>query len=62
MGHLAGELVRQLRQRQNEELHITDEDVLCVEIAGLCHDLGNMTPNSLGIELRECDVFYALIH
>lgn len=40
VGFLAGQLVRQLRHRQNH-LNITDEDVLCVEIAGLCHDLGH---------------------
>ena len=28
-----------LRSRQ-EDLHISDEDVLCVKLAGLCHDLG----------------------
>ena len=38
--HLAGKLVRQLRSRQQQDLKISDEDVLCVEIAGLCHDLG----------------------
>ena len=37
--YLAGELVEQLRNRQ-PELDITEEDVLCVKIAGLCHDLG----------------------
>ncbi|XP_028850480.1 deoxynucleoside triphosphate triphosphohydrolase SAMHD1 [Denticeps clupeoides] len=38
--HLAGELAKTLRESQ-PELNITKEDILCVQIAGLCHDLGH---------------------
>ena len=37
--YLAGEFARMLQTKQ-PELKITDKDVLCVEIAGLIHDLG----------------------
>ena len=37
--YLAGELVQTLRIKQ-PELGITDDDVLCVKIAGLCNNLG----------------------
>ncbi|KLO13832.1 hypothetical protein SCHPADRAFT_827447, partial [Schizopora paradoxa] len=40
VAHLAGELARHLQQQQ-PELKITDRDVSCVELAGLCHDLGH---------------------
>jgi HD-GYP domain-containing protein (c-di-GMP phosphodiesterase class II) len=39
--HLAGQLARMLKKQQ-PELDITNKDILCVEIAGLCHDLGTM--------------------
>ncbi|KAM8842311.1 deoxynucleoside triphosphate triphosphohydrolase SAMHD1-like [Synchiropus picturatus] len=37
--YLAGKLVRRLQTEQ--DLGITEQDVLCVEIAALCHDLGH---------------------
>ncbi|KAK5936139.1 hypothetical protein CgunFtcFv8_027844, partial [Champsocephalus gunnari] len=38
VGYLAGELVKALKEKQ-QDLNITDRDMLCVQIAGLCHDL-----------------------
>ncbi|PIK40866.1 putative deoxynucleoside triphosphate triphosphohydrolase SAMHD1-like [Apostichopus japonicus] len=40
VSYLAGELARTLQSKQ-KNLKITKEDILCVEIAGLCHDLGH---------------------
>lgn len=39
VAHLAGELVEQLKVGERD---ITDKDKLCVQIAGLCHDLGEL--------------------
>lgn len=38
--HLAGQLASALKTQQ-PDLGITNHDVLCVQIAGLCHDLGH---------------------
>ncbi|GFR63034.1 SAM domain and HD domain-containing protein 1 [Elysia marginata] len=38
--YLAGTFLRQLKKCQ-PNLRITDRDIFCVEVAGLCHDLGH---------------------
>ncbi|XP_060576976.1 deoxynucleoside triphosphate triphosphohydrolase SAMHD1-like [Ruditapes philippinarum] len=38
--HLAGRFLRALKDRQ-PNLEISSEDILCVEIAALCHDIGH---------------------
>ncbi|ROI52194.1 Deoxynucleoside triphosphate triphosphohydrolase SAMHD1 [Anabarilius grahami] len=39
VAYLAGRLVKNLLENQ-PELNITNQDILCVQIAALCHDLG----------------------
>ena len=38
--HLAGQLVERFRSEQ-PDLEITERDVDCIKVAGLCHDLGH---------------------
>ena len=41
VSYIAGKMMETLREKQPElELDITDKEALCVQIAGLCHDLG----------------------
>jgi len=40
VSHFAGKVARNLQQAQ-PALNITEEDILCVKVAGLCHDLGH---------------------
>lgn len=39
--YLAGKLGSELRENQ-PDLGIDNKDILCLEVAGLCHDLGNV--------------------
>uniref|UniRef100_A0A8W8MPZ4 HD/PDEase domain-containing protein n=1 Tax=Magallana gigas TaxID=29159 RepID=A0A8W8MPZ4_MAGGI len=38
---LGQELQKKIAAEQSKELEITDEEILCLEVAGLCHDLGH---------------------
>ena len=40
VAYLAKKCLKELRSNQ-PELNISDNDILCVEVAGLCHDLGH---------------------
>ena len=56
VSYLAGKMVERLRKKQ-PELGITEEEVLCVQIAGLCHDLGIQ---QLTYQLQECTSVHIL--
>ena len=43
----AKSLKEQLPAAATGELRFTDEEVLCAQIAGLCHDLGSYMPYSI---------------
>ena len=52
MCYLAGEFVKTLAK--NRDLGISEKDILCVQIAGLCHDLGKNTVIILYIYIYVC--------
>tara|TARA_B110000305_G_C19249061_1_gene543812 strand:- start:272 stop:685 length:414 start_codon:yes stop_codon:yes gene_type:complete len=40
VAHLAERLARKIKDKQ-KSLKITEKDIMCVKLAGLCHDLGH---------------------
>ena len=58
--YIAGEFARCL-QRKQPELDITDKDVLCVQIAGLCHDLGNTISLKFSQALHSMYIFSMIV-
>ena len=56
--HIAGELIKGLNAQCDDEYddrYIEPEDALCVQIAALCHDLGNFDSKTLNY-FSACDV------
>ena len=39
--YLCGILIHKLQELHRGEVEITDEECICIKIAGLCHDLGH---------------------
>ncbi|KAM6961195.1 deoxynucleoside triphosphate triphosphohydrolase SAMHD1-like [Aplochiton taeniatus] len=62
VAHLAGKFLRSLRENQ-PELNITDDEIQCVQIAGLCHDLERsflyeiVANSNTGIDVDKMDYF-----
>ena len=57
MAHLAGDFARTLRDNQ-PDLGITEQDILSLQVAGLCHDLGNISLQLAGRWIVNCDSLY----
>ena len=55
--HLAGVFIKHLKQRSNPE-GLTDQEVLCVRLAGLCHDLGESSCRKFCLKY----IFYANLY
>lgn len=53
--YLAGEFIEHFRETQ-PELDISEQDILCVKIAGLCHDMGHGPYSHLFQDLFLCEV------
>ena len=47
VSHLAEELISHLKMTR-DDLDLKPKDVLCVKVAGLCHDLGQ--PHACGVK------------
>ena len=41
-GRLGRALQKQIKEQGPEKLEISDEEILCLELGGLCHDLGTL--------------------
>ena len=62
MAHLAGKLIENIKRKQGDELGIDDCDVMCVKIAGLCHDLGIISYIAQLFQDDELLIFKVMAH
>jgi deoxynucleoside triphosphate triphosphohydrolase SAMHD1 len=58
---LAEKFVRHLSEQSQENL-IDDKDVLCIMIAGLCHDLGNTFLGYKGVRIASISIIFFVGH